>query len=370
MGGKRYSITDSSMKAFLSAAIFMAALSLVVFISSPAYASNLGSLGSGLIGSLNNVVGGFLNTGNNLLNSFLNFAFGANASQCGVAGNTVGVIVCNIVTSVQLVPGLFTAFSYVFGLVLGITGIQKLYEHVQTPNQVPPWEFIKRFIAGGAFFALPMVLEVAKNTLTGGLSMQYDVTGVPSNTSGGGLDSMMVGFMKDVFHPMWSAVAAFTYLAGIILVIIGISRLLKSAQEGPRGPGGFGTIMTFLTAGMLLSLDTMLNNFSISLFDPAGSQAQIVTNPILANTAGMSAVEVDHVRSVIGAVMVFMMILGWISFVRGIFIIRDVAEGNQQASMMAGITHMLGGALALNLGSVINAVQTTLGLSGFGVTFQ
>jgi hypothetical protein len=64
-----------------------------------------------------------------------------------------------------------------------------------------------------------------------------------------------------------------------------------------------------------------------------------------------------------------MAVLGWISFIRGWFIIRDVAEGSQQASLMAGLTHLFGGALAINLGPVLNAAQTTLGLTAYGVNF-
>lgn len=360
MGGKRLSYQNDK-KLYKAAGAILSLFFLFLLMPATAYAGNFNLGGIGINVNLPNF--------NGVLGNILNFFFGGNATTCGGGGNTLGVILCNVSESWQVVPGLFSAFAYIFGLVLGITGIQKLYEHVQSPQQTPPTEFIKRFIAGGAFFALPMVLEVVKNTITGGMTMLYDTSGVPDNTSGGGLDAMMVNFMKDILHPMWGVISGFTYLAGIILVIIGISRLLKSAQEGPRGPGGIGTIMTFLTAGMLLSLDTMLNNFSISLFEPAGGQAQVLTNPVLAYTAGMTANEVDHVRSVIGSALLFMMVLGWISFVRGIFIIRDVAEGNQQASMMAGITHMLGGALALNLGSVINAVQNTLGLTGFGVDF-
>ena len=63
------------------------------------------------------------------------------------------------------------------------------------------------------------------------------------------------------------------------------------------------------------------------------------------------------------------MILGWISFIRGWFILRDVAEGNQQASMMAAMTHIFGGALAVNLGPVLNAVQETFGLTAVGIEF-
>jgi len=87
-------------------------------------------------------------------------------------------------------------------------------------------------------------------------------------------------------------------------------------------------------------------------------------------TTGMTASETAAAHAVITSVIKFMIVIGIISFVRGLFIVRSVAEGNQQASMMAAVTHLIGGTLAVNLGPVLNAVQETLGTSGFGITFS
>lgn len=279
---------------------------------------------------------------------------------------TVGTVMDNTVTSVEQVPGLFTGLSYLFGIVLGAMGIAKLYEHVQNPNQTQIWDSLKRFLAGGAFFALPIVLEAAYTTLVGGGVAGNTMTGFNGATSGTGLDAMVVALMTDIWTPVQHVLAGFAYLAGIILVMVGISRLLKSAQEGPRGPGGLGTLMTFITAGALFSLNSMLGSWTSSLF----GTNETTTFAELQYTGGMTGAEVDHVHAVISALIAFVAVLGWISFIRGWFIVRDVAEGSHQASLMAGITHLFGGALAVNLGPVLNAVQTTLGLTAYGVNFN
>lgn len=294
------------------------------------------------------------------------FGLGGGSTNCGGAGNTIGGVMCNTVVSVEMVPGLLSGLAYLFGIILGAMGIAKLYEHVQNPNQVPVWDALKRFIAGGAFFALPIIIEATINTLTAGDEMGHTETGFNvAGVSGGGLDAMVVALMADIWAPMANLLWAFVYLAGVILLIVGISRLLKTAQEGPRGPGGIGTIMTFITAGALLSADSMLGAWTGSLFQTD----TVTTYANMAFTTGMTADEVDHVHSVISAVLAFMMVLGWISFIRGWFILRGVAEGDQQASLMAGLTHLFGGALAVNLGPVMNAVQETFGLTDYGVNF-
>lgn len=302
-------------------------------------------------------------------------------AQNGLTG--VGDMLCNVAKSIDSIPGLFTAFAYLCGLFLGVMGILKLREHVLNANQVPLADPIKRFIAGGAFFALPMVMEAAQNTLEGSDNNKlqaYDISSFAGRTSGGlsigpvnidlpflnmgGLDKMLVSFVGDIWGPLLGLIGIFGYLAGIILIIIGISRLLKTAQDGPRGPAGFGTIMTFVTAGALFSLDSLMGAFSTSLF----KNETVANFAILATGTGSPNVD-NHVLAVISAILGFMMIVGWISFVRGLFILRDVAEGNGQASVMAAFTHLIGGAMAVNLGALLNAVQSTFGLLPYGILF-
>jgi hypothetical protein len=283
----------------------------------------------------------------------------------GAGGTTVGGVICSTFSSSAALPAFLTAVSYLFGIVIGVWGVLKLKDNVLNPQQTPIWDGVNRLLAAGAFFSLPYMVTVAKNTVAA-LMLAFDTTNYKGAPTGAGLDAMMVGFMADIYGPMLFIMNFFGYVAGTILIMIGISRLLKSAQEGPRGPGGLGTMMTFLAAGALIALSPMIGAFSGSLF---GDQVTKVGADI-AYTTGMATNEVAHVQAVISSVIQFMLVLGVVSFARGIFIVREVAEGSQQASLMAGLTHLIGGALAVNLGPVINAVQETLGLTGYGVDFS
>jgi hypothetical protein len=245
-------------------------------------------------------------------------------------------------------------------------GIAKLYEHVQSPQQVSIWESLKRFLAGGGFFALPIVLEAAYETVAAGIDPATETGFNTPGVSAGGLDAMVARLMSDIYDPMGYLLGGFVYLAGILLIIIGIIRQLKTMQDGVKGPGGIGTIMTFLVGGALLSLGPMMGAWTESMF----GTTDVLTYGELQYTAGMTAEEVDHVHTVISAVIAFMMVVGWVSFIRGFFIIRAVSEGDSQASLMAGMTHVFGGALAVNLGPVLNAIQETLQISDYGLVFS
>lgn len=279
-------------------------------------------------------------------------------------GDTLGGVISSLLSSTNRVPGLFKGFSYLIGIFFGFWGIMKLKDHVESPNNTPIWDPVKRFIAGGSFFALPTVMGAAITSLTGGEGEGANYSGFNNDGAGNlGLDGMMAKFIGDIWMPMHSIIFGFCYLAGIILIMVGISRLLKSEQDGPRGPAGIGTIMTFLVAGALLSVDKMLGASMASLFDTNISSS----NGVLQYTNGMDGTELSHAHTVIAAIIGFVAIIGWISFVRGLFILRGVSEGSSQASMMAAVTHILGGALAVNLGGVIMAVQQTLGITDLGI---
>ncbi len=292
------------------------------------------------------------------------FAIAGGASE--VRAQTMGDVIANTVYSADELPFLLAAICYMVGITLGVMAIIKLYEHVNDPRQTQLSEGLKRLIAGGALLALPIVVEAAWRTMNDENINPITLGSFSGTTTGFGLDSMMAGMMTDIHDPLMFALNGFCYMAGLILVVIGILRLLKSSQEGPRGPGGAGTLMTFIVAGALLSVDAMMGAWSSSMF----LTSNVANVSVLAYTGGMTVAEEEHVLGVISTILIFMMILGWVSFIRGWFILRDVAEGNHNASLMAGITHLVGGALAVNLGPLMNAVQDTLGLTAYGVNFM
>lgn len=326
---------------------------------------------------------------------------GAVLNFIGVGGgSSLGNVVCNLMRGMGAAPNFLIAISYVFGLVFGFWGLLKIRDHVLNP-QVTLSEGVTRLLAAGAFFALPLLIEVARNTVTPeslsivssittntgfnesagagggsiidsilggdfvGAALSFFGVGGSACSAGGGLDLKLACFMSDIFGPVTVVLNFFGLVAGTILIMIGISRLIKSTQEGAKGPLGLGTLMTFLTGGALISSNALIRAFSTSFF-----QSPITfTYAQMQYTDGLNAAELAHAHTVISAIMKFVIMIGLISFVRGIIIVRDVAEGKQQATLMAGMTHIIGGALAVNLGPLLNAVQTSLGIGQFGILF-
>ncbi|MCK5383928.1 MAG: hypothetical protein KAJ29_00035 [Alphaproteobacteria bacterium] len=290
-------------------------------------------------------------------------------------GDTLGAVICNSLLTSSAMPVFLNSISYLMGLVLGVWGVLKIRDHVIEPSRTAVSEGVMRLLAGGCFFSLPYLITVLQSSfltpILMGVTMFTTNTGFNSTIGPGcglganSLDEAMGCFMLDIMGPAHVALNFFSFMAGTIFIMIGISRLIKSSQEGARGPGGIGTFGTFVIGGMLLSASTLLRAFSSSMF----VSPVTYTWATLQFTGGMAPAEIEAIHNVISAVLQFLIVLGMISFVRGLFIMRDVAEGKGNASTMAGMTHLIGGALAVNMGPLLNSIQETLGITAFGVSF-
>lgn len=329
-------------------------------------AAATGSVLTTILSGLSGLLGGADCTASSLLGG-IGGGLGGIIGAVGGGGSTVGDAICSTMAATTVLPFFMTSLSYLFGIILAIWGLLKIKDHVISPTQTPLWDGVIRLIAGGAFFSLPFMVSVVQGTI--GLVTPLLTTGFNGTATGNGLDAMMTGFMDNIYGPMIFVMNFFGYIAGTALVMIGISRLLKSSQEGPRGPGGLGTLMTFLVGGALISLSPMIASFTTSIFSGAVVTQTGADMSNLMSYGGLTTTETAHITAIISAILKFMIVLGIVSFARGLFIIREVAEGSQQASLMAGMTHLFGGALAVNLGPVLNAIQTTFNIAQYGISF-
>lgn len=93
------------------------------------------------------------------------FTAGMMTSTGSAHANNFGNIAENITTSMSNLPGLLTALSYMFGIMLGVLGVMKIKDHVENPSNTPLKDGAIRLAAGGALFALPIVYEAMTNTV-------------------------------------------------------------------------------------------------------------------------------------------------------------------------------------------------------------
>jgi len=90
---------------------------------------------------------------------------GADHAHAQTTGNDFSDIARNITGSIEELPGMISAFSYLMGLLLGVLGILKIKDHVENPSQTPLKDGAVRMASGGALFALPIISESMLNTI-------------------------------------------------------------------------------------------------------------------------------------------------------------------------------------------------------------
>lgn len=89
-----------------------------------------------------------------------------------MAANNFNNIAKNINNSITELPGLLTALSYMMGLIFAVMGVLKIKDHVEQPTQKPLKDGAIALAAGGALFALPIVLEAMRETVGTGAATE------------------------------------------------------------------------------------------------------------------------------------------------------------------------------------------------------
>ncbi len=293
------------------------------------------------------------------------------ASDAAFAGgDKLGDVFTNLVSSWNGFTNIFSMLAYFAGVTLAIIGVFKFKDHVDNPAQTKLSEGVKRMLAGGMFLSLPFMIRAVRGALFDDAALGSDSITVSGSTkaslSAGGLDKMVVDLMTNVAGPVEAMLGAFSYLAGIALLLVGISRLTKRLEEGPRGPAGMGTVMTFIVSGALFSFGDSMGTFANSLFGDDGSELK--TRALVANTVISDTDDRERIQTVIEAVMTFVMLVGYIAFIRGWFVLRAFADGQQGATIAQGLTFLFGGTLAINLGELINVIMRTVDVTGLSFT--
>ncbi|MDE1151377.1 MAG: hypothetical protein PW788_02475 [Micavibrio sp.] len=295
------------------------------------------------------------------------FAFAAIFLMVGAhdahAGTKLGDVITNVTKSWGGFNNVLSTVAWLSGAFLGVAAVFKFKDHVDNPAQHPLSAGVKRMVAGGMMLSLPFMIKAVNGSLFGanGTNGKVKVTGFNTATlSAGGLDKMVVDVMSNIAGPIETLLVAFSYLAGTALLLVGISRLTKRMEEGPRGPAGFGTIMTFISSGMLFNYGAAMGGFASTIFGDASLMSKITIDPTVINNAD----DAGKVQYVLEGLEVFVIIVGYIAFLRGWFVLKNFADGQQGATLAQGLTFLFGGAVAINMGEFVNAITQTIGVTG------
>ena len=190
------------------------------------------------------------------------------------------------------------------------------------------------------------------------------ITAAPAyaQTTPPALDDMMVLIIQSVAGPIMQITKTGAFIFGIYMVGQGLLKAIKYADDGSKSQKLGGVYGSILIGAMLCSLPGIVNQVGASLFANGAFTGQFTPLSYAMPDPAMLA----HLNRVYTAILLFVQMIGLISFVRGLSILRQVTDGNTQVTSMAGITHILAGAIAWNLSGFIDVLSATLGVSLIG----
>lgn len=279
---------------------------------------------------------------------------------------TLGDIICNIQSGMNSYSTLISAICYIMGAFLGVRGVLYLNERFssQQAGMSVTTKGIAHILGGGALLSAPTFTALLQASLfptTKGSPMGSACAGTAPTaiSAGASLDLVMNNLVKNISLPMFTILAGLSIAIGIFLIVRG---LLKAAKYGvdPRSDNVKSITTNLLIGAIMLSIGNVLPAVLKTLFD--------VSDPSnINNFSGISwssvagAASTTAADNAVKAALAFVQIIGGIAFVRGWLMIKNAIEGTGQQTVPQGITHIIGGAMCINIPLMLKILDTTFG---------
>ena len=166
----------------------------------------------------------------------------------------------------------------------------------------------------------------------------------------------------DLIAPLQALVVATCFVIGLLFImraITGMAAAYERRRIGGSSAGSYtGPLMLFFVGSLLISLSTVIGAFLMSLFlQPENVSAEQVFSYAPEITKPLSA-EISK-RAVIALVR-FAQFIGFLGFVRGLFLLSRAGNGGMVGDSGRGVTHLIAGSLAINIVVVLQMLENLL----------
>ncbi len=277
---------------------------------------------------------------------------------------TLGDVFVNLCASTHAFNPLITWVCYAAGVAFAIQGIYQFRMHAEKPREVHLTTPMMLMLGSMFLLTLPAFVAMLVSTIQFTLPVFGGVTfmcqgpqAIAAGSTGSGvtLDVMMTNFIGNIKNPILSLISMIAFVLGLYMIVRGLFKASKYGFD-PRTHAMHLILINMLFGALLLAIGSNMATVTNAVF---GGGA--VAPGSVIQWATLSSVSPQFANAVT-ACLQFVQIIGAIAFVRGWLILKKVAEGNGQTSLAQGLTHIVGGVLAINIFIFLPIMDSTFGL--------
>lgn len=284
------------------------------------------------------------------------------AADAGNPTLSLGDVFCSVHDNIQPIGSLFSWFCYAAGLYFMIQGILHIKDRVDSPAQNPLSKGLTYLGVAAALFTIPsfawgVILTLFGTPGTGG-STACSWPGAVAAASNVTLDVMMTNLVTNIKTPMLMMLSVTAMAMGLYLIIRGLMKATKHGTD-PKTHSMTNIYTSLIIGAALLATGSNVNVFMNSIFGTTGmTDANTVTQWAAIQNLGSNMTQFQNA---IMAVLTFFQLVGFISFIRGWTILRQAVEGQGQHTISQGLTHIIGGVIAINIYGFLPIMNSTFG---------
>jgi hypothetical protein len=254
--------------------------------------------------------------------------------------------------------------AYISGCILIVQGIHHFRLHTENPTGARLNTPVMMWLGAMFLMSLPTFCYTVISSIYGAPTAGGGMTCTAGSPTSGAatLDTMLTNFVGNIYAPMLSLVSLIAILCGLFMIVRGLMKASKYGVD-PRTHSISSILSNIVFGGLLVTIGDNLTVMLASVFGTSAVQDSSVIN--WANLTALAGGNSTEFQNALTAALQFVQIIGFISFVRGWLIMKKVVEGGGQATMAQGITHIVGGAFAINIFQMLVIFDNTLGTGLF-----
>ena len=161
---------------------------------------------------------------------------------------------------------------------------------------------------------------------------------------------------SEASEELMDLVVAISFVGGIVVTVIGLMKFREYSESGgrmkltvPLGLVAVGCLMTIMPG--------MINTATETLSLGANSG-----KTLLSQGGGGGGEGAAAMAGAISGILLFVKLIGHIAFFRGLLILKNLSEGAQGATIGRALTHLFGGAAAININATAAMLSATFGM--------